>query len=90
MIATERWYLTEDGRSVREGDPDARRLIVAAGAEIADALARQYGLLPSTKASYEAVVEPEIEAQLVEDAPENKALEMPAPARRSRKVRRQR
>lgn len=77
MIAKERWYLTPESVAVREGHPDARRLLVAAGAEIPDAEARKYGILEETKASYEA--------KMVSGPAENKALEMPVENKRSRR-----
>lgn len=52
-LADRRLYVTEDGRMVEAGDPDARWLLVGAGSELSDAVAAKYGLTLS------AVIEPE-------------------------------
>lgn len=43
--ASERLYLTRDGRIVTEGDPDAHQLFVRAGGYVPFQLARKYGLV---------------------------------------------
>lgn len=69
--------MTADGIAVREGHPGARKLLVGAGSEIPDAEARRYGILTETKADYQA--------KMMAAPPENKALEMPAQNKRSRR-----
>ena len=49
---------------MEEGSPDAAYLLVGAGCELPDAVARQYGLLG----------EPAIEEKSIEAPPENKAI----------------
>lgn len=46
MISPKRYMLTLDDKVVDDGHPDARRLLVARGADIPDHEARAYGLLP--------------------------------------------
>lgn len=49
-----RLWLTADGATVVEdGDPRARVLLVAAGGEIDDALAKKFGLPEYTQAAHE-------------------------------------
>lgn len=55
MISKYRWYLTLDGKAVRENHPDANSLLVAEGQHIDDAEATQLGVCncpdePDTKA----------------------------------------
>jgi hypothetical protein len=65
MISNKRLYLTADrSRVVEEESPDAAYLLVGAGCELPDAVARQYGLLDES-----VVIEKAIEAP-----PENKAI----------------
>jgi hypothetical protein len=69
MIAKSRLFLTADrSRVVEEGNPDAAYLLVGAGCELPDAIARQYGLLYGEEKAIEAP--PENKAILY--APENK------------------
>lgn len=75
MISSERWYLTADNIAVRDGHPDARTLLVGAGCEIPDSVARQYGIAGGTDETRE---------KSLESAPENKALEMPSENKRRR------
>ena len=66
MISDKRLYLTADrSRVVDENSPDAAYLLVGAGCELNDAVARQYGLLDK------------FEAKAIEAPPENKAILFP-------------
>ena len=73
MVSNKRLYLTSDrSRVVDESSPDAAFLLVGAGGELPDSVARQYGLL--------------VEAKVIETAPENKAIEFaPENKRQARK-----
>jgi hypothetical protein len=65
MLSPKRLYLTSDrSRVVEENDPDAAFLLVGAGCELNDTIARQYGLL-------------DVQAKAIKAAPENKAIETP-------------
>ena len=75
MLSNKRLYLTADrSRVVEEGNPDAAFLLVGAGCELHDTVARQYGLLDVQAKAIKAA--PENKA--IEAAPENKATDKPA------------
>lgn len=57
-----RLYLTRDGRIVKEGDPEAHALFVAAGGLVPFQLARKYGL---------------VETQAMPEAPQTQAVDAP-------------
>ena len=63
QVSRERLYLTKDGtRVVKEGDPDAASLFVAAGLEVAEADVKKYGLqkyVTDAGAPYDAVADHE-------------------------------
>lgn len=52
-ISKKRLYTTNDGQVVEEGHPEARFLLVAAGGELPEEVARRYGLLKVEGASLE-------------------------------------
>ena len=56
---------------MEENDPDAAFLLVGAGCELNDALARQYGLL-------------DVQAKAIKAAPENKAVLFPPENKRAK------
>jgi hypothetical protein len=75
MISDKRLYLTSDrSRVVDENSPDAAFLLVGAGCELNDVVARKYGIL---------VVQ---EEKAIENAPENKAIQFPPENKRAKKI----
>lgn len=82
MKSAKRLFLTADrSRVVDETSPDAAFLLVGAGCELPDSIARFYGLLDEAKA-----VEAPAENKAVQSAPENKATLFPAETKRARRV----
>jgi hypothetical protein len=81
--ADKRYYLTEDGKVVEEGDAAARTLLIGEGGEMPLADARKYGLVdegaaeevPAEKATPAAPAN-----KAVSKAPANKAAPAPPPA----------
>ena len=75
MISEKRLYLTSDrSRVVDENSPDAAFLLVGAGCELNDAVARQYGLVDAP------------EAKAIEAPPANKAIQFPPESKRAKKI----
>jgi hypothetical protein len=68
-------YLTEDGKVVKEGDPEANTLLVAAGGTLPDAVAAEHQLTGGD------AEEPEAEEKAIAKAPEDKAVHA-APAKK--------
>jgi hypothetical protein len=70
IISDERWWLTDDGKRVRDKHPLARRLLVGKGSEIEESELEKYPILDE-----------EFELKAVAEPPDTKAIEEPEKAK---------
>jgi len=70
IVSSERWWLTDDGKRVRDKHPLARRLLVGKGGEIEESELEKYPILDE-----------EFELKAVSAPPDTKAFEEPEKAK---------
>jgi hypothetical protein len=70
IISEERWWLTDDGRRVRDKHPLARRLLVGKGAEIEESELEKYPILDD-----------DFELKAVAEPAETKSMDEPEKAK---------